>query len=57
MPEIGEIKDVGGKMYVFTGSGLRWERFYTSKEERMLEEVIMRLDRVEKKLNRIMNLM
>ena len=57
MPEIGEVKEVDGKMYVFTGSGLRWERFYTSKEEKMLEEVMMRLDRVEKKLNRIMTLM
>ena len=57
MPEIGETKEVDGKTYVFTGSGLRWERFYTSKEEKMLEEVIARLDRVEKKLNRIMTLM
>lgn len=57
MPEIGETKEVDGKMYVFTGGGLRWERLYTSKEEKMLEEVIMRLDRVEKKLNRIMTLM
>ena len=57
MPKIGETKEVDGKMYVFTGEGLRWERLYTSKEERMLEEVIMRLDRVEKKLNRIMTLM
>lgn len=57
MPKIGETKVVDGKTYVFTGSGLRWERFYTSKEEGMLEEVIMRLDRVEKKLDRIMTLM
>lgn len=57
MPKIGETKVVDEKMYVFTGSGLRWERFYTSKEEKMLEEVIMRLDIVEKKLNRIMTLM
>ena len=57
MPEIGETKEVDGKMYVFTGSGLRWERLYISEEERILEEVIMRLDRVEKKLNRIMTLM
>ncbi len=57
MPEIGETKEVDGKMYVFTGSGLRWERLYTSKEERMFEEIITRLDRVEKKLNRIMTLM
>lgn len=57
MPKIGETKEVDGKMYVFTGSGLRWERLYTSKEEKMLEEIIMRLARVEKKLNRIMTLM
>ena len=55
MPKLGEIKEADGKKYVFTGE--KWYRIYNSNEEKLLEEVIVRLDRVEKKLNRIMSLM